>query len=321
MDDASRTATPLGSGSTVTLPGLVCPRCRAALTVCPDELACHTCGQRYRFEEGFPDLIVGERFPDALSESELEYEEHHCCHTARWYWAPLFQRVLAAAPASTRVLALGCGVGTEVDVLRELGYDCVGVDNGNRVSRWKRRIEQHRLVLANGMHLPFADATFDIVFCGCVFPHIGVLGDTFETTPRYQEERTRLAVEIGRVLAPQGRMFAASPNRLFPLDIFHGRESGSVRPRWNPPTDPFLLSVGDYRQLFRAGGCAETRAYPVRNYWMFRNSQRSVKGRVMSMPVRALFWASSIRGAPFLHGSVITPWIVVGARKTPAGSP
>ena len=294
---------------------MVCPRCRGPLALDRDPIVCTACAETYDRAEGFLDLIVGDRFPDALSTDALEYEERHCCHTTRRYWAPLFQRLLHTSPTPPRVLALGCGVGVEVDILCETGFDCIGIDNGNRVARWRERTEQSRLILANGMHLPFEDASFDAVFCGCVFPHVGVVGDTFRTTPTYAEDRANLAIEMGRILRPGGRIFAASPNRLFPLDIFHGRESGSLRPRLNPPTDPFLLSVSDYRALFRAAGCPDTRPLPARGYWMFDRSQHSLKGRLATIPVRALFAASSIPGATVLHGSPITPWIVVGARK------
>lgn len=294
---------------------LVCPRCRQPFAQQEFPLRCTGCGTRYGLEDGFPDLIVGDRFPDALSVDEMAYEEAHCAHTTQAYWLPLFRRMCAQLPAPPRVLSMGCGVGVEVDLLCESGFDCVGVDNGNRTSRWRNRSARERLLLANGLHLPFEDDSFDVVFCGCVFPHVGVYGDSFELRPDYLHERTRLAMEISRVVKPGGRIFAASPNRLFPLDLFHGRQPGSFKPRWNAPTDPFLLSLTDYGKLFAGCGCPRTSALPAQGYWMFDRSQGSLKGRALTLPLRALFGATSAGFAPFLHASALAPWIVVGTRK------
>lgn len=311
----------LAGGDPIPPPGvpLVCPRCHAPLPAggrAGYPVTCSGCASIYTLDRGFPDLIVGERFPDELTQDELEYEEEHCCHTTLHYWAPLFAQRLRAAAARPRVLAMGCGVGVEVDLLCRAGFDCVGVDNGNRARLWERRSAKDRLLLANGMSLPFEDHSFDAVFCGCVFPHVGVVGDTFKVRPDYDAQRTKLAKELCRVLRPGGRIFAASPNRLFPLDIFHGRKPGSFKPRWNPPTDPFLLSAGDYGRLFEGAGCNSTKALPARGYWMFRRSRSTLKGRTLALPVRALFAVSSCKAAPFLHGSALTPWIVVESTKS-----
>lgn len=127
-------------------------------------------------------------------------------------------------------------------MLRDAGFDAVGIDNGNRTRVWSRRTHKNALLMANGMHLPFDDETFDVAFCGCVFPHVGVVGDSFKVSDRYWQDRLAVASEMTRVVKRGGSIFVSSPNRLFPVDLFHGRPIGSYKPPINPPWRPFLLS-------------------------------------------------------------------------------
>ena len=85
----------------------------------------------------------------------------------------------------------------EVDLLCDAGFACFGIDNGNRTVDWAKRRHSEGLVMANGMSLPFADGSFDAVSCGCVFPHVGVVGDTARTSPQCEAHRQQLARSYG----------------------------------------------------------------------------------------------------------------------------
>jgi SAM-dependent methyltransferase len=314
MNPAISTDMPRGNAAVIgTLP-LVCPRCRAVLRAESGTLTCGACREEFRFSEGFPDLIVGERFADETSEAKMEYEETSNADLAQNYLLPLFRRLWPERQGPPRLLSLGCGTGIDVDLLNAQGFECLGIDCGKRTAAWSRREQRHRLLLANGKSLPFPDNSFDAVFCGCVFPHVGVVGDTAEVAPDCQAQRFSLAKEMTRVLKPGGRVLVSSPNRRFPLDLFHGREEGSLRPRVNWPASPFLLSVSDYARLFRDAGCAgRVQALPVTGYWGFIRSRRSLRGYVLGLPVRALFWATS--KVSFLRGSPLDPWLVLLIEK------
>jgi SAM-dependent methyltransferase len=303
-------------GNAVTAPiRLVCPSCRGALTFGPDRIECQVCCNAFEYRDGFPDLIVGGRFDDDLDEAQNQYEESSNDWLARRYLLPTLRRLLGGIPRP-RVLSLGCGTGVDIDLLAEAGFEIVGIDNGNRTATWPHRAHHDRLCLANGKHLPFQRGEFDAVYCGCVFPHVGVEGDSNQVRPDYQEERLAIAREISRVLRPNGHVMVSSPNRLFPIDIFHGRTPDRPYPRLNPPWSPFLLSAGDYRRMFARAGCGRVRMLPVKGYWGFIRMKQRLKGRLLAFPVETIFSALSTEALGALRGSPINPWIVLTAQKT-----
>lgn len=296
--------------------GLVCPSCRDGLSSQPSAYRCVGCSSAFPLLGGYPDLIVGERFDDASDEALLRYEEQSNADLTRNYWQPMFRRMWPNGPARPRLLSVGCGTGVDVDLLCEAGFDSVGIDCGNRTAVWPRRSHGERLLLANGKHLPFGDASFDAAFCGCVFPHVGVVGDSNVTAPDVEQQRLELAREMVRVLRPGGYVIVSSPNRWFPFDIFHGRTPGSYKPRFNAPTSRFLLSAGDYERIFRAAGTGPASTLPVENYWGFIRSRHSLKGMLFGTPVRFVFWLVSRPAFGFLRASPVNPWLVVMLQKT-----
>lgn len=203
----------------------------------------------------------------------------------------------------------------DVDILANHGYSSYGIDCGNRTSFWTRRQQKNRLVMANGKHLPFESETIDVAFCDCVFPHLGVVGDSYKIGSTHFNDRLELVREMTRVVRPGGHIVVSSPNRFFPFDLFHGRDTGSYRPRPYWPGDKFLLSVGDYRQLFRMARCRKATALPVEGYWGFIQARLTWKGMLFGMPVRFVFWLVSRSFGKPLGGSPLCPWIVVQIEK------
>ncbi len=293
----------------------VCPFCQGSLRFTPSQIACTACDRRFEYRDGFADLIVGGRFDDDLGDEQTRYEESSNEWLSRRYLMPTLRRLLQGIP-HPRVLSLGCGTGVDIDLLAADGFDIVGIDCGNRSETWPRRVFRDRLCLANGKHLPFETGSFDAVYCGCVFPHVGVEGDSNRVRSDYREERLGIAREMGRVLKRGGHAMVSSPNRLFPLDIFHGRSPDQPYPRLNAPWDPFLLSAGDYRRLFAAAGCQSTRLLPVKDYWGFIRMKRRLVGRMLAFPIETIFNAVSIETLRALRGSVVNPWLVMEAEKT-----
>ncbi len=301
---------------------IICPCCHVLLEAQQEGLRCPVqntdrCRGLYIFEHGVANLIIGDRFDDETDEACMCYEETSNEYTAKNYWLPLFKRLFPEPVKGrrARILAVGCGTGLEVDLLNKAGFDCYGIDNGNRTLAWSRRSSRERLFLANGMSLPFEDMSFDAVFCGCVFPHVGVVGDSNIVADEGLSDRQALASEMSRVLKTGGKAILSSPNRRFPFDIFHGRQPGSYRPRYNPPSSHFLLSLDDYAGLFKKGGCRYARALPIEGYWGFVRSRHSLKGLLFGLPIRLIFKLVSTSPLRFLRTSSISPWLVVEIAK------
>jgi len=293
-----------------------CPLCKSAMLAAGQDITCSPCEKTFGHSMGFPDLIIGDRFDDDSSDELLCNEEQNTIHTIENYWLPKFTSLVPNKDTPSKILSLGCGAGMEIDQLRDSGFNAVGIDNGNRTRVWTRRSHKDALFMANGMHLPFEDNTFDAAFCGCVFPHVGVQGDTFKVRDDYWEQRLNVAREMTRVVRPGGTIIVSSPNRLFPLDLFHGRAIGTYKTPINPPWRKFLLSKGDYARLFREAGCTgPANAESIKGYWGFCRTKNSLKGRLVSLPVKAMFSLGSNGLTPFLRASPLLPWIVVRITK------
>jgi SAM-dependent methyltransferase len=134
-------------------------------------------------------------------------------------------RWLAAAGSGARVLDLGCGEGDSVDLFRAADPEVrwVGVDIDDSAEARARRRDDAEFHSFDGESLPFADASFDLVWCKQVLEHV-----------RRPEP---LLAEVARVLSPGGS-FVGSTSQLEP---FHSRSTAN-------PT-PYGLSL----QLERAG--------------------------------------------------------------------
>lgn len=100
-----------------------------------------------------------------------------------------------------RVLDLGCGHGLWTSALARTNYDVVALEiNGSRLRAAgalasDEGLDNVRLVQADGVRLPFADASFDGVFCYGVF--------------MFLPYRAALD-EIGRVLRDRGRLYVCT---------------------------------------------------------------------------------------------------------------
>jgi SAM-dependent methyltransferase len=113
----------------------------------------------------------------------------------------------AARLCPARVMDLGCGAGDSVDLFRALDPDVhwVGVDIEQSAEVAERTRADAQFVTFDGEHLPFDNASFDLVYCKQVLEHVA----------RPHE----LLREVARVLQPGG-WFAGSTSQ---LEAFHSR--------------------------------------------------------------------------------------------------
>jgi SAM-dependent methyltransferase len=112
---------------------------------------------------------------------------------------------LGVAPDEARVMDLGCGEGGDEDQFRAVapGARWVGVDiEGSAESRARTRTDAE-FVIYDGVHLPFEDRSFDVVYCKQALEHVA--------------HPAPLLAEVARVLAPGG-VLAGSTSQ---LEAFH----------------------------------------------------------------------------------------------------
>ena len=106
-------------------------------------------------------------------------------------------------PSHAQVLDLGCGNGSVVQELRDIGYDAVGCDLKFKRGLYREQLQRAGLIRqidSAPYRLPFHDASFDGVFSKQVFEHVQNLDDTL--------------AEIWRVLRPGGVSVHVFPSRL-----------------------------------------------------------------------------------------------------------
>lgn len=111
-------------------------------------------------------------------------------------------------PTDARVLEVGSGAHGLVfyfGTTRGVGCDPLACDYAALFPLWQHRAQT---IAAAGEHLPFADASFDVVLCDNVVDHA--------------EDPVRIARELVRVLVPGGLLY-------FTVNFHHGVYSAAAR--------------------------------------------------------------------------------------------
>jgi SAM-dependent methyltransferase len=114
---------------------------------------------------------------------------------------------LAQRPDGARVMDLGCGLGDSVELFRSIDPKVrwVGVDIEESPEVAARTRGDAEFVTFDGEHLPFEDASFDLVYCKQVLEHV-----------RRPEQ---LVGEVARVLVAGGWLAGSTSQ----LEAFHSR--------------------------------------------------------------------------------------------------
>lgn len=105
-----------------------------------------------------------------------------------------------------RILDIGCGMGMYVERFREFSSLVHGVDvDPEKIAAASESLPN--LQVAPGEHLPFEDASFDVILLNEVIEHV--------------DDDRKTIQEAYRVLAPGGHIIIYAPNRLYPFET-HG---------------------------------------------------------------------------------------------------
>jgi SAM-dependent methyltransferase len=108
------------------------------------------------------------------------------------------ERVVSHLPVGSRVLEIGAGAGHQALALSRRGFDVSAIDL-HRSAYAKERI--FPVVDYDGAHIPFPDATFDVVFSSNVLEHV--------------RDLSAMHTEIKRVLKPGGYCLHVLPTHIW----------------------------------------------------------------------------------------------------------
>jgi SAM-dependent methyltransferase len=285
-------------------------------------LRCETCGRTFPVEDRIADFAEGRYFDDhpdpaAMSEEALRgYDNESAGRRIEDYYLPLLR-----ATGARRVLDSGCGNGESVDALSAAGFDAWGHDlSAFRKWQWRARTHRERLVVADGLRLPFPDGFFDAVISSGVLEHVGVSESggpgIYEVAPLPDRDARRAAFLAGlaRVLAPGGTLYLDFPNGAFPIDFWHGTSAGGARV--HSPFEGFLPKVKEVAALARTLGPGlrvsvrsphrRLRFHQVGGHWY---------GRVFRAPMKAFYALTAAPGFGWLAGTALNPYLVLEVRR------
>lgn len=247
---------------------------------------------------------------DSFQQGELAAERHGNIWRTQNYVVPIINDLFknVADKKQIKILSVGCGNGEDVDTIIEAGYLAYGLDTGYRSKEWANRKHPEVFQVADARRIPFPDATFDLVLSFGVIEHIGAVGDTLELLPDYEEHRKKYAQEIMRVTKPGGHALITTPNKRFPMDMWHGPFIAGAR--FHSPFEKFSASYGEiYRYFNNTNILQHSEALGLENFFQFKKTGKHLWIR-MSLPVIKR-WIQTLSSSQLLLKSFLNPFLVV----------
>jgi SAM-dependent methyltransferase len=311
---------------------IICPECGSHLEFGDAAVLSCTCGVRYpRLPSGGIDFLQGLEYPDfdlnendLVQQSVLEQESVGVNDRMERFLIPLIRRYARTSGKLLNHLAVldcGCGAGLSVDLLHAHDINAWGIDSGAaRHRQWLGRQAPGRLFSANALHLPFADASFDVVLsCGLV-EHIGIHEEERDGYRSHRlhdcdKQRSQFIRELTRVLKGDGFILLDHPNGAFPADFWHGGTSGSIR--WHRLHGDMLPRFSEIAAYFRAADAflTLTPMSPSRRL-TFNKVGVHWYGRVFAPAMKSWLRLMDFRLFSFLARSCLNPYLVTIAARS-----
>jgi len=304
---------------------LVCPGCHGCLVETGDKLKCKQCNYLFsRNKYGFIEFILDKAIfkIDIATEDHAKIQESCGVRVYNEYLRPFLLR-----EPFKLVLDVGCGIGKEISMLIQEGYDAYGIDLPRLSKFWaKAGNDRQHFFCCEATWIPFPDDFFDVVYSKGVVEHIGTEIGHCTLSSNYWEVRQKYANEILRVTKTGGRILIACPNKSFPIDIQHGptdslsprksrirnyiyEKTGiNIHPIWGRN---HLLSYSETKRLFchNEGACS-FESLPLKDYFGFRGFE--------SRFLKPFIWLAKIyiNNLPrFLRSCFLNPYLLVKIQK------
>jgi SAM-dependent methyltransferase len=148
---------------------------------------------------------------------------------------------LTGLSRGARVADLGCGSGVFTELLRQAGYDAIGLDLSPKlVAAGRAKHPGLELIEGDVEQLPWATASFDGVLLSGIVHHL--------PDPR------RCAGEVFRVLRPGGRFMAFDPNRMNPFMYLYRDRTSPFYSSAGVTENERPVLAGEVARIFRAAG-------------------------------------------------------------------
>ena len=142
------------------------------------------------------------------------------------------QRFTINLTKHSKVLDLGCGMGKDVKLFGDLGFEAVGVDGSSgMIAEAKKRYPKQRFLIMDVRNLEFPDGNFNLVWSWSVLTHLEI------------EDKKRTLFQVYKVLKKGGA---------FVQTIWKGRGL-FVNPQFQPRPH-HLLSISSWKKLYKGAG-------------------------------------------------------------------
>ena len=195
-------------------------------------------------------LAPQEKMPASSQDkrTEIEFFDSHGAADAYDVFTPASSADLIDAclrlmnpPPGARIADLGCGSGVFTDLMRQRGYNCVGVDlSAKLIAIGRDKFPKVEFIEGDVEHLPFPPASLDGILLSGLVHHL--------------PDPSRCAAEVFRVLKSGGRFVAFDPNRLNPFMWLYRDRSSPLYSSVGVTANERPVLAGELAAVFRAAG-------------------------------------------------------------------
>lgn len=278
----------------------------------------------YEDMSGATDASWWDTVDDATWQLSIRRQKAGQFHKVESFVVPIVEQ-FGFSRDNVRILSVGCGMAFDVLRLKELGYHAVGTDFGGRTKVWKEAgLAGTDVFISDARDLPINPETFDVVFLWHVIEHFGTSDGNQIVESDVDDVRFPIVEKLRKILKNGGLLIIGTPNRLFPLDQYHGahlylppgfrawclRHSLGIHYPWSKRD--FLLSRRQLEHLLR--GYSEIRWYPASKGMALRKGE-FLKTSPMGKLGTLLEWYVSVVDKAGLYTSPLSPVLHLVAVK------